>query len=246
MAEVTSLDFSGKEQLYFQLYDILFQDIVNGVYNLGDLIPSESELMSLYGVSRATARRAMEMLSNNGLIRKKRGYGSEVIANRPNTSPSLVTSYIKKNIGDKAAAQKKLVAKGVVPAGEDVAAKLRIAAADEVFCLRRVRVSGERPFYCEAVYLAADFVPDAMDHDFSRESLRAYEVNELHVVWKRATQEISACLADTEIASILHVNEGDPLFFIERVSYDAQNVPREYVQSYYRADSYHLELELEM
>ena len=53
------LDFSGKEQLYRQLYDILFQDIVNGAYAVGDLIPSESELMRQYGVSRATARKAI-------------------------------------------------------------------------------------------------------------------------------------------------------------------------------------------
>ena len=72
----TPLDFSGKEQLYRQLYDILFQDIISGVYAVGDLIPSESELMEQYGVSRATARRAMEMLSDNGMISKRRGIGS--------------------------------------------------------------------------------------------------------------------------------------------------------------------------
>ena len=40
----------------------------------------------------------MEMLSNNGMISKRRGVGSEVIASRPSSSLSHVTSFIKKNV----------------------------------------------------------------------------------------------------------------------------------------------------
>ena len=76
MTDTSELDFSGKEQLYSQLYDILFQGITSGAYKIGDYIPSESDLMKRYDVSRATARKAMELLSNNGLIEKKRGRGS--------------------------------------------------------------------------------------------------------------------------------------------------------------------------
>lgn len=96
MANTSELDFSGKEQLYSQLYDILFQGITSGAYKIGDYIPSESDLMKRYDVSRATARKAMELLSNNGLIEKKRGRGSEVIANVPLSSPKRVSSYIKR------------------------------------------------------------------------------------------------------------------------------------------------------
>lgn len=45
------LDFSGREQLYYQIYDIMFQEIVNGKYAEKDLLPAESELMERYGVS---------------------------------------------------------------------------------------------------------------------------------------------------------------------------------------------------
>ena len=53
-----ALDFSGRQQLYYQLYNILFQDIISGRYQVGSLIPAESELMKTYQVSRATARKA--------------------------------------------------------------------------------------------------------------------------------------------------------------------------------------------
>ena len=67
------LDFSGREQLYYQIYDYMYQDIVTGKYQIGDLIPAESEMMAYYKVSRATVRKAMDMLADEGLIEKKRG-----------------------------------------------------------------------------------------------------------------------------------------------------------------------------
>ena len=45
-----TLDFSGRQQLYYQLYNILFQDIVGGKYPVGKMIPAESELMEIYRI----------------------------------------------------------------------------------------------------------------------------------------------------------------------------------------------------
>ncbi|MEJ7165324.1 GntR family transcriptional regulator, partial [Staphylococcus capitis] len=45
----------------------------------GDQIPSENELVSTYGTSRETVRKALELLANDGMIQKIRGKGSVVI-----------------------------------------------------------------------------------------------------------------------------------------------------------------------
>lgn len=239
------LDFSGKQQLYYQLYDILFQDIVNGVYAVGDLIPSESELMRQYGVSRATARKAMEMLANNGLIQKRRGYGSEVVSSRPNTSPQRVASYIKKSLSDKTVPEKRLIDAEVVPVEGEAADVLGMVPGALAYRLRRVRYSGETPFYFEVNYFEDGYLPDPLEHDFSKESLRAYISNECHISWKRAEQRIYAVAAPEEVAGLLGIDEGAPLLYIRRISFDAGNVARELVKTYYRADLYHLEVELD-
>ena len=44
-----ALDFSGRQQLYYQLYNLLFQDIISGKYPVGCIIPAESELCTLCG-----------------------------------------------------------------------------------------------------------------------------------------------------------------------------------------------------
>lgn len=241
---MAALDFSGKEQLYYQLYDILFQDIVNNVYAVGDLIPSESELMRHYGVSRATARKAMEMLSNNGLIKKRRGHGSEVISNHPNTSPQRVESYIKKSMTDRVTPEKRLVDACLMPAGDDVAQALDITPDTSTYCLRRVRYSGDMPFYLETIHAEESYLPGALDRDFSKESWRGFLINECKIHWSRVGQRIFAVAASADVAEQLHVEPGSPTLYIHRVSYDQQNKPRELVQTYYRADLYHLEIEL--
>lgn len=245
MASQATLDFSGKEQLYSQLYDILFQDIIGGVYGIGDLIPSESELMRQYGVSRATARKAMEMLSNNGLITKRRGKGSEVISNVPSSSLQRVTSYMKKNVADNVVPQKRLIDAGVVPIPADAAAALGLKAGTPAFRLRRVRYSGDRPFYLETIYYEDGYVPHIEERDFSKESLRAYLYNRCGISWKRASQDIYATKATPEQADRLSIEVGEPLLLIERVSFDQQDTPREYVETYFRSDLYHLEIVLD-
>lgn len=245
MTDTSELDFSGKEQLYSQLYDILFQGITSGAYKIGDYIPSESDLMKRYDVSRATARKAMELLSNNGLIEKKRGRGSEVIANVPLSSPKRVSNYIKKNVDEFAVPQKRLIESGVVTMPQHVAHELGLAEGTKAFCLRRVRVSGDRSFYLETIYYEDGYVPHIAERDFSKESLRSYLNNSCDIRWSRVSQKIGACVATDEQAELLGISAGAPLLNITRVSHDQQNVPREYVESFYRADLYHLEIELD-
>lgn len=242
---MSQLDFSGKKQLYYQLYDILFQDIVNDAYAIGDLIPSESELMRRYGVSRATARKAMEMLAHNGLIQKRRGHGSEVIATRPNTSPRRVASYIKKSQSDQVTPVKRTLESGIVPADAEASEKLGVAVGTDLYRLRRLRCSGDMPFYLETIRMERSYLTEEPNRDFSTESWRGFLTNDCGIRWSRARQIIRAVVADEERARLLQVKVGDPLVHIELISIDVEGVPRELVQTYYRADLYHLEIELD-
>ena len=49
ITETRSLDPSSHEQLYYQLYDILFQEITGGSLAVGDLVPSETRLVEQFG-----------------------------------------------------------------------------------------------------------------------------------------------------------------------------------------------------
>ena len=171
----------SREQLYYQLYNIVFQDITNGVYEVGDLIPSETEYMQKFSVSRATVRKAMEMLVNNGLIVRRRGCGSEVVSAKPATALRSVESCIKRLTSDHVIPIKRVVSAEMTTAGKDVADALNVRTGSSVYRLERVRCAGETAYYRETIFLADDYAPAILEHDFSRESLRAYYSNVLHL-----------------------------------------------------------------
>lgn len=184
--------------------------------------------MRQFGVSRATARKAMEMLTNNGLITRRRGKGSEVISNVPSNSLQYVTGCMKKNVSDNVVPQKHLVDADVAPISKNADQALELEEGVTSFrLLRRVRYSGDIPFYLETIYYEDGCVPYIEERDFSKESLRAFSYNSCGISWKRATQNIRAVVANAGQADRLNIKEGDPLLLIKRVSFDKQTVPRE-------------------
>ena len=71
----------ASEVMYKIIFDDLLRKIQNGDYELGSRLPSEKELAEAYGVSRITSKKALEMLSDRGLVIRKPGKGT-FIANR--------------------------------------------------------------------------------------------------------------------------------------------------------------------
>ncbi|MBY4797709.1 GntR family transcriptional regulator [Collinsella sp. AGMB00827] len=239
------LDFNGKKRLYAQLYDILYQEIAQGTYGIGDLIPSETELMKTFNISRATARKSMEMLANNGLIRKRRGHGSEVIADRPNMIPRKVSSYVRKNPGVPEPDTCVQMDACVIPADEEISAQLDLAEGTELFSLRLLHGTKDEPYYVEDITAELAYVPAAPDRDFEQLSWRDFLTDECQVRWSRVCQRVIAVAASEEQAGILGVPPGFPLMQAECILYDIDKVPREVVRAVYRSDLYQVAIEIE-
>lgn len=74
------VELRGAETLYQMVHDDLEKKIVTGEIRYMDRLPSLPDLCTLYGVSSATARRALADLQRNGLIVKRRGRGQGTFA----------------------------------------------------------------------------------------------------------------------------------------------------------------------
>lgn len=71
---------------YRQLTDVLRKEIESGRYPIGSLLPPEVELCEAYGVSRHTIRDAIRLLREAGLVERRRGLGTTVLAAAPPVS----------------------------------------------------------------------------------------------------------------------------------------------------------------
>ena len=68
---------------YFQLSELLEDEISSGRWESGQRIPSEPDLCDHYGVSRTTVRQALARLEQEGLVARSKGRGTFVLGQRP-------------------------------------------------------------------------------------------------------------------------------------------------------------------
>ncbi|MEJ5253069.1 MAG: GntR family transcriptional regulator [Chthonomonadetes bacterium] len=77
--------------LYRQIYHTLKADIVSGHYPPGAQLPTETELMHRFGVSRVTVRHALALLQREGLVVRIPAKGTFVRhSDQPSASPKLI------------------------------------------------------------------------------------------------------------------------------------------------------------
>lgn len=74
------MESEKKVFLYKQVYQDLRDKIESGVFQSGDLLPSEREVGDTYHVDRTTVRKAFALLVDSGLVEKRAGKGSVVIS----------------------------------------------------------------------------------------------------------------------------------------------------------------------
>lgn len=72
----------GPIPLWFQIVERLRGAIEGGEFGVGEKVPSESDLNRKFGVSRTTARAALDQLEHEGLIIRRSGKGSIVVPKR--------------------------------------------------------------------------------------------------------------------------------------------------------------------
>lgn len=89
---------------YRQIYEYLADRISSGELAAGERIPSEKDLCAQFGVSRITSKKALDLLSERGLVERYPGKGSFVTGNAATGSrlslPSRTISLLIPDFGD--------------------------------------------------------------------------------------------------------------------------------------------------
>jgi GntR family transcriptional regulator len=205
----------------------------------GDRLPSDAELCEQFGVSRMTARQAVQQVEQDGLLYRRRGQGT-FIAPRPAMrvlgSPLSFTESMRRR-GLRASSR--LLAFGPIdPQPEDVAA-LQLRAREKPVLIERLRL--------------ADEVPMAIERVIMNPSLRGIDPAELesgslHAAFERmgrlptrAQAWVTARLADPGERRLLEVAHPAVLLLERRVISDQNDLPLEHTETRYAAERYRFE-----
>src|SRR6266446_4176984 len=146
---------SGAQEslLYSRVETVLASEISDGDLNVGDQLPTEDSLISRFGVSRITVRRAIQNLVSRGLVEIRRGKGTFVAAPKITQELTELSGFVEDMhaLGRKPTAR--VIGKEIVTADANVASQLALTKGEHVVRNSRVRLEDGTPLSFDETYL---------------------------------------------------------------------------------------------
>ena len=207
--------------LYVELANVMRQRIRTGEFATGDRLPTLADLQRDWGVSRVTARQAMDMLDSEGLIERGSGRGTFVrhVAVQPRERLDLtadISSLAEMVRGGTA----ELVTTETSSAQELPAAfpHHELMPGQPFRTMRRVHSKNGAPFSLVDLYVREDVF--AREPERFRKEIAIIVLDEMRVEVARAEQVIVVSSADLYTADQLRVPINSPIANVHRVFLD--------------------------
>lgn len=196
--------------------------IRSGAWMPGDRAPSENELCEQFGVSRMTARRALDQLARAGDIVRRRGAGS-FIADDSVRSSFLVIRNIADEVTDNGHRYgNRVVRHCAVPCDAEVAAALELERGALVYHSLITHLADDEAVQLEYRYVRSDAAPNYLEADLTAETPNHYLQRTCPLV--EARQEITATLPKARHCELLGIERDEPCLLITRVTSAARGL----------------------
>jgi GntR family transcriptional regulator len=205
----------------------------------GDRLPSDAELCQRFGVSRMTARQAVQVLATEQLLTRRRGDGTFVAgrtALRTLGSPLSFTESMRRR--GLRATSRVLVAEWTTPDEDEVQA-LALGAREQILRLERLRLADGRPMAIERAALAPS-VGAVVSDDLEQGSLHA-AFERLGRSPMQAQARVSARRATSAERRMLQLGPGGVVLVERRIISDQDDRPLEHTETVYAAERYEFE-----
>lgn len=223
---------------YQQVFSTLHQWIIQGRYATQTRLEPEKELCEIFGVSRITVRKALQLLSNEGLVKSKQGKGTYVVSDsRRAPVRADMNQRIERarelartsQVIDLTISEERPVADVCNDLG--VAADCNVQKVSYIRVLRDMRigyVESHFPQQLNITFTADDFESNTLLTVLEEKGLALSGIDHL----------VGATLADTQLAVLLDVSVGAPLVRVKMVMLDLTQQPVQKVVAFFRADQY--------
>lgn len=231
---------------------LLRSGIQEGRWTVGERLPSEPQLASELGISRATLREALRLLLSDGLLSRRHGVGT-FVARVPQPS-------IHRGIDELFSLTQAIEQLGYVHSigrhhanlelpQSVVANELRLADGAAVYHLRRIRLADARPvivcndFFPAALAQERGLSPDAAGREIvQRGSIYAWLEERLSLPIDSALTHIEPVAATAEAAVALAVPTATPLLLLRQTHFSPAGTPFLYSENLHNSDVIHFRL----
>ena len=220
--------------LYLQLQKVLRDAINSHSVEPDQAIPTERDLADDFNVSRITVRKAIDGLVADGLLARRQGAGTFVVAPRVEKSLSKLSSFSEDMASRGRVAHSVWIAKIASTVTPEEALSLGLSPGSLVYRFSRIRYADDASMAIEQATVPAYCLPA----ETVVESSLYAALDQFGHRPVRALQRLRAVAFTPAQAEQLGVTPGDPGLFIERRGFLGDGRAVEYTQSYYRGDAY--------
>jgi GntR family transcriptional regulator len=228
---------------YYQLYEKIRAQILNGQLQAHDQLPTEEELCARHDVSRGTVRKAFDALVTEGLIRREQGRGNFVNAPKPSLGAFVLADVPRPS---HQMLDTHTVCLEVQIANSETAARLEIAMGAPVIYVAQVQRLNGTPILYEERTLAQALCPDLIHEDIDTQSLHWLLVHKYKLPLVRVTHTIEARTTSAQDARRLEMEQNEPIFAVDRLTYTTSEKtvkPAVWYRALCRGDYYQFKLE---
>jgi len=239
------IDHNSPIPYYVQVIDALKERISQDEWQVGDQLPAEQELCAMYDVSRTVVRQALQSLTQEGLIVRRKGRGSYLA--EPKIRESLaerLTGFYEDMASQGYPPVSQVLKQQIVPASAKVASYLELPAETSVLEIERLRFVQDEPLVLVTTYLPASLCAELLSLDLTHQSLYALLLDCCNVTITHGRRLLQAVQANEYEANLLGVKKSFPLLMLDSVSYMGGGTPVEYYHALHRSDRVHFEVNL--
>ena len=223
--------------LYYQIKESIQEALDEGIFKVGESIPSEMELCRIFDVSRPTVRQAISELVSEGALRKEKGKGT-FVANKKFNYGSMqdIVTYYDKLIQRGYNPKTDILEKEIITATKKLSEKLQLELHEQVIKIKRLRKIEDEPIVIITNHIPYKLCPGLMEIDLKDRSLYRVIAENYGYQLQRSEVVFYPGLADKIDAQLLHQQKGDPLQIVKTVSIAEDGVLFDYFESKFRGN----------
>jgi len=219
---VTNLKSTEKPAKYIIIKQHICQKIESGQWSQHYKVPSENELTRQFDVSRMTARRALQELTEQGILIRSQGSGTYV-ATFKSQSSLLEIRNISDEINERGHKHraKQLMLKSIAVT-EEIAILLNLKNNEHVFFSQVLHFENDQAIQLVQRYVNAALVPEYLLQNFTQTTPHEYLSDVAPLT--EATHEIEAILADDDVCQLLNISNSNPCLQVKRRTWSRKGV----------------------
>lgn len=230
---------------YIQIRDYIVSNINSGKLNSGSKIETESELMTMFDVSRMTVNKAVSLLSAEGVVERIPGKGT-FVKSKMNRAPfvnlaidsmSDYISSLNKEPGSNVLDFSIFKAKQN-PEIRDI---LNLLDDDYVYYFARVRTADGEPVVYSLSYVASKYIPP-LSAEILKDSFYKY-LKDNNIIRSGYKVAVGSKLANSKLAELLNIKKGDPILYNEGLLFIGNRIPVEYSEIYFNGKMFSFQYE---